>query len=368
MKIAFIYHPGRLRRFNDLEKGIGPSEFFLGAHQIKQQGHHVSFFEVDEAESFPFEFLVNRLRRRGLWPVRASGVLVRALWKLSGNLSRFDVLVATTTGIAFALGICKICGRSLPPIIAIHCGILHYKHNGVRRRLTSRLLGKMWTQLYGDGEFNEMKMQFSISPERIMVNQFGVDIDFWNPGNETAGVDYILAVGNDGRRDYDTLVRAARKVDCHFIIITNQSCSEIIPSNVEILRGDWHNPIITDLELREYYRKAMCIVVPLIDSYQPSGQSVALQAMACGKPVIITRTRGLWAPQLMKDGENILFVDPAKEDELAKCVHKLTDDKKLRKTLGYNARETVEKYFNIDDFAGRLMNYCEHVVKMSLSG
>ena len=26
------------------------------------------------------------------------------------------------------------------------------------------------------------------------------------------------------------------------------------------------------------------------------------------------------------------------------------------------------KYFNIDDFAGRLVNYCEHVVKMSLSG
>ena len=43
------------------------------------------------------------------------------------------------------------------------------------------------------------------------------------------------------------------------------------------------------------------------ESLQPSGQSVALQSIACGTPVLITKTGGFWDNKNFKDKDNIFF-------------------------------------------------------------
>ena len=53
------------------------------------------------------------------------------------------------------------------------------------------------------------------------------------------------------------------------------------------------------MKIRELYQDAFAII-PLKDVFQPSGYSVTLQAMACGKPVVLTKTKGLWAPKYLK--------------------------------------------------------------------
>ena len=57
---------------------------------------------------------------------------------------------------------------------------------------------------------------------------------------------------------------------------------------------------IDDLELRNIYQNAKLTIIPLKDSLQPSGQSVALQSIACGTPVIITHTSGFWDKKTLK--------------------------------------------------------------------
>ena len=44
----------------------------------------------------------------------------------------------------------------------------------------------------------------------------------------------------------------------------------------------------------EVYKKSGLTIIPLKNSYQPSGQSVTLQSMAVGTPVMITKTDGFW--------------------------------------------------------------------------
>ena len=46
--------------------------------------------------------------------------------------------------------------------------------------------------------------------------------------------------------------------------------------------------------LKEIYDKSFISLIPLKDSLQPSGQSVALQSMSMMVPVIITKTVGFW--------------------------------------------------------------------------
>ena len=43
------------------------------------------------------------------------------------------------------------------------------------------------------------------------------------------------------------------------------------------------------------------------NSTQPSGQSVSLQCMSVGVPVLISKTDGFWDYDLFKDNKNIFF-------------------------------------------------------------
>ncbi len=89
--------------------------------------------------------------------------------------------------------------------------------------------------------------------------------------------------------------------------------------------------ILSDEELRDIYRGAKCVVIPPIDSLQPSGQSVCLQAMACGKAVIPTKTSGLWSETFMRYGSTILFVPPGEKDILIEKMKYIINDDDERK-------------------------------------
>ena len=78
-------------------------------------------------------------------------------------------------------------------------------------------------------------------------------------------------------------------------IITSYDISNKIKNeNAEVIYGNWHNDALTDAKIKEYYENALLTFLPLKETYQPSGQSVALQSMSLGVPVMITKTMGFW--------------------------------------------------------------------------
>jgi hypothetical protein len=75
-------------------------------------------------------------------------------------------------------------------------------------------------------------------------------------------------------------------------------------THIKTVVGDFYgSDSISDVDLRRMYNAARAVVVPLKDVHQPSGQSVTLQAMSCGRPVVLTKTRGLWAPAFHRQRE-----------------------------------------------------------------
>ena len=73
------------------------------------------------------------------------------------------------------------------------------------------------------------------------------------------------------------------------------------------------------MKIRELYQDAFAVVVPLKDVFQPSGYSVTLQAMACGK-LVLTKTKGLWAPKIFKNLKNCILVSPGKPKEIEDSI------------------------------------------------
>jgi glycosyltransferase involved in cell wall biosynthesis len=364
MKLAFVYIKGRLARLVDTEAALSAREFFYGALEIKERGREVALYEVNDGiNAEPGAWIVETLYRLHLMPSKTNSSLLSQLRKLLPVLNRTDAVVATTSGIAYGLGVLKAIGQLRVPIVAIHCGIVNYKLRRRRQFLNGILLRRMWTQLYGEGELDPARKMFRMPTERIEVNQFGVDTKFWRLAHNVSG-DYILAVGNDAHRDYALLLDVASQTDFRYVLVTRHNLYPL-PPNVKLLYGDWHAMAISDEELRGLYQRAKLVVVPLHDTDQPSGQSVCLQAMACGKAVVLTRIRGLWSHAMMKDGENVVMVAPGDETELHNAIYRLATDDVECSRIGRNARETVCREADISLFSRRLERLCERVVATS---
>ncbi|PYQ23920.1 MAG: hypothetical protein DMF81_07170 [Acidobacteria bacterium] len=86
-------------------------------------------------------------------------------------------------------------------------------------------------------------------------------------------------------------------------------------------------------DVRELLRAADVFVFPSL--YEAAGIAL-LEAMACGAPVVASRTGGI--VEIVRDGLDGLLVAPGDAGELANAVGRLTDDPALRVRLGASAR------------------------------
>lgn len=351
MKLAFVYAGGRESRREDARAGRAPTDFFYGAVELSAAGHEVSVVDAPEAAGSFAAWAYNSLLKWCM-PARTRGEHLVATWRILPRLREADAVVATSTSHALALAIWKRAGLLPARLLGIHCGLVNFPLTGARRRATRRMLGSQEVVLFADAEREETLAQFDLDARTVHANAFGVDAGFWTPGGKPG--DYVLAVGSDGRRDYETLVEAARMSALPVRIVTQKDLPLPLPPNVAHIQGSWHEPALSDAELRDLYRGARMVVVPLEDSIQPSGQSVALQAMACGRPVILTRTRGLWTGEDFLDERDLLLVDAGSSKSLLHAIRRLADDAALNARMGLSAREAVLRQGGIEAFASRL--------------
>jgi glycosyltransferase involved in cell wall biosynthesis len=346
LKVAFVYAGGRLGR-----DAQGPSDFFYGARELaRRPGWDVRLVESDRHPADPLTGLLAGCLLRRLVPPRTTADWLARSRRLLPELRGCDAVVATTTELSFGLALWKSWGFLQLPLVGILCGAVNYPiGSGLRRGLTAKLLSGLHPVLFAEAEKAELLHRFG--PRKISVGWFGVDEEFWTPPSAPASRRGVLAVGNDGRRDYNTLVKAARSLpDESFRIISRLEPPAELPANVEWRRGDWREQAVSDEDLRELYRAAACVVVPLSESPQPSGQSVAMQAMMCGAPVVHTKTAGWWGADVIRDGHEVRLVPPADSTALAAAIGTI-----LRSPLpGNSTKALLEARWTAAGFADRV--------------
>ena len=88
--------------------------------------------------------------------------------------------------------------------------------------------------------------------------------------------------------------------------------------------------------------------------------NVLLEAMACGLPVIATRTGA--ATDIIQDSVNGLLVDTVSAGGIRDAVRKIVSDEAFARTLGSNARKTVEDTCSIDSVALKYMELYRELI------
>ncbi len=116
-----------------------------------------------------------------------------------------------------------------------------------------------------------------------------------------------------------------------------------------------------EAELRRQYAGANVVLQVSLPSNDPGGDKsellglVAIEAMACGKPVIVTKTASL--PELVVDGKTGFIVPPNDLAALREPIEKLVNDPALSQRLGADARRHVEENFTWNRVAQRGLNF-----------
>jgi len=116
-----------------------------------------------------------------------------------------------------------------------------------------------------------------------------------------------------------------------------------------------------DAELRRQYAGASVVLQPSLPAGGPGDDKsellglVTLEAMACGKPVIVTRTASL--PELVVDGETGFVVPPHDRAALREKIELLVGNPALSRRLGAAARRHVEKNFTWEQVARRGLEF-----------
>lgn len=182
----------------------------------------------------------------------------------------------------------------------------------------------------------------------VLVEAFGfLDIDFFRSyagGPPRPG--QVCAVGREFR-DYGTLFRAVDGLPCITLKVDANSPwsthedgvkALAIPGNVELC----------DCELgavRELYGLSEIVAIPLLPNEIGAGLTSLLEAMAMGKPVVLTCSAdGTYAGrETIVDGKNVLMVGPGDIEGWRTALARLAADPELRRRLGEHGRQWVEQ-------------------------
>lgn len=175
----------------------------------------------------------------------------------------------------------------------------------------------------------------------------------------------IYAGRFDARKGIETLVRSlAREEVSQFKDLQLYIVGGSRPGQSDGIERDRIEEIIKELGLqnktkftgrlehdvlRTYYAAADVCVVP--SHYEPFGL-VAIEAMACGTPVVASDVGGLQFT--VAHEETGLLAPPQDEVAFAKAIGQILADNDWRDRLGKAARSRVKSYFSWDGVATRL--------------
>ena len=338
MRAVFLYHNSRDRLLADVKAGTAPDTGLVGSNHLGELGIEAS----TEAPRLQLKHRAGGLLHRLLWSVRE----IPVAWELDADVvcsfwTRLFPLVARM--------------RGGPPVVVFNVGLCttYLRASRPRRRLMGAALQSAHAVVcFASAQRERLLRQHDLDPGRVRVVPLGVDERFYSPRPAPTN-GYVLAVGRDMARDYATFASALDALDARGIIVASErNLTDVkVPENVE-LRLDVSYP-----ELRELYAGAACVVLPTRhEGYRYgadcSGQTVLLDAMAMGRPVIASERSTL--SDYVRDSETALIVPAEDPPAMRGAVERLLGDRGLAARLGVGARGVVERELTTRHMARRL--------------
>ena len=354
--ITYVFGAGRLSKLNS--NLIKAKEFFYG-YQYLAKNNDLEIIEMEfpnNSNNQYLNYIDKILRKITKLPIYTKDILYRKNYKI---LRKTKKLIITTDLLALSilpfLIFVKLFNKL--DVFVIVMGLFGRQPNNSIIKFFQNIYIELLNTItknfifLGNGEY---KNAISLNPKKsrkFKFLPFCIDTDFWKPkNNPSSKKEGVLFIGNDGKRDFKLVEKIAESLpEINFTFITSQ-IKETSLNNVKLIKGSWGEEILTDEEIRKYYQNSRLTIIPLIESLQPSGQSVALQSMSCGTPVMISDTKGFWDKEQFVHSRNIIFVKENKTDLWVSKIKKYYFSDELLNNLSINGVLTINNKFKLSRF------------------
>ena len=198
-------------------------------------------------------------------------------------------------------------------------------------------------------------LEAGVSPDRLHVLPLGVDIDMFRPaGRVRNGIFTIGFVGQlTQRKGISYLLSAfeALRPSGARLLLVGRPVGRPRPW---LRAGVEYHPAVARSALPRFYERMDVFVLPsLVEGFGLT----ALEAMACGVPVIVSENT--FGSDVVTDGHNGYVVPIRDADAIADRLQLLAGDEILRSSMGQNARATAEE-FSWEAFSRRLVELVTH--------
>jgi glycosyltransferase involved in cell wall biosynthesis len=356
-RVFVLYRDSALRR-EALRAPVGdPSRYSLyGLDEFARAGLPVRHDLEPEFEPDRRARVVAGVLDRGVRLVGGySGDFPRVVSSL-GELNRADVVFSTVDTVGIPLALLGRVGRVRPPVVYAAIGLperLERLRGFAARRLFAEAFRRLHTIVaYGWGEVDELGTWLGDGGPRVEFVPFGVDTDHFSPDASAQPDDDVVSIGADPRRDFNLLVDLARRLpERTFRVVASADNARTLGQTPPNVKVDVDVPFG---HIRERLLRARVVALPVRENTYSGATTTLLQAMACGKPVVVTRTAAIARGYHLEDAANCRLVAPGDLPALEQAVTGVLDDPALAAGLGSNARETVESHLTWGRYANEM--------------
>lgn len=174
-----------------------------------------------------------------------------------------------------------------------------------------------------------------------------IDTVFFSPGQVSERKKQpLIASGGLEKRDYRTLALATQDLDVDVKVCAyspnakklKRNFPEQMPENMSCEFYDWP-------DLRQLYRNSDLVVIPLFENNYEAGLTTLFEALACQKPVIMTRAPQPGIINELIDAGIITGVNPGDVIGLQEAILKiLNDPQKFRDGVQLGYELTLKQY------------------------
>jgi hypothetical protein len=197
-------------------------------------------------------------------------------------------------------------------------------------------------------ELESFPRTWGVAPEQVRFVPFGYTVPDGQLDLPVTDAGVVFA-GGDSLRDYGPLIQAAREMDAPIRIASRRLGDVAMPANVVA------GPVPPD-RYDELFRTAAVVVVPLAGGTDRSaGQQTYLNAMAIGKPVIVTDAPGV--RDYVDDRATGLIVPSGDAGALATAIRWVLDpaNRDEVSAMRARARDVARTRFSTRSYVSRIL-------------
>ena len=362
LNITYIFMKGRvLKQKNET---IIPNDFFYFFKKIeKSREFNLELLEVNSVNKFnPFRYLYS-LYEKYLRSRTGLSFYGNEFFKYQNlkTVYKSDKILLVNESVSFSLLLLFFFLKKIKKVeVTIFLMGLFSKLN-VKNNFHNKILNKMFN-LYdkfifvGKGEYNFAQKNYPEWSEKYFFLPFSVDQNFWKSNKNNKNKKEILFLGNDLNRDFEFAYNLGKHLSKYsFTFVSNRFSKYKKHKNIQILDSNWTEGSLSDIDIRNIFEKSALTIVPLINTIQPSGQSVSLQSMSMNVPVIITKTDGFWDYDTFENRRNIIFAEKNDLELWVNLIEDLFKNNSLYCDLIINAKKTMEDEYNQDKLFNKFL-------------